>query len=175
MHHAEQVIPDVAFALPTNGQHVGSAIIDGSEVRFPRGRLKIVIEHLDEGTFARSALTDKTEDFARVSIEGDSPRRIFERARSAAFFRHGYRGAYCLFYGGHQVLASKLPVGSFDLFTTYVAILIRPISSLGRVINLMQRGFASVGRLQELFDQQPKIVSPARQAMLPGSRKVEGG
>lgn len=80
-----------------------------------------------------------------------------------------------LFYGGHQVLASKLPVGSFDLFTTYVAILIRPISSLGRVIKLMQRGFASVGRLQELFDQQPKIVSPARQAMLPGSRKVEGG
>jgi ABC-type multidrug transport system fused ATPase/permease subunit len=95
MHHAEQVIPDVAFALPTNGQHVGSAIIDGSEVRFPRGRLEIVIEHLDEGTFARSALTDKTEDFARVSIEGDSPRRIFERARSAAFFPHGHRGAYC--------------------------------------------------------------------------------
>jgi ATP-binding cassette subfamily B multidrug efflux pump len=64
-----------------------------------------------------------------------------------------------LFYGGSRVISSKLEVGNFVLFTTYVAALIRPISSLGRVVNLMQRGSASVGRLQALFQQQPQIVS----------------
>jgi ATP-binding cassette subfamily B protein len=64
-----------------------------------------------------------------------------------------------LFYGGSQVLAHTLSVGSFVMFTTYVAMLVRPIAALGRVINLMQRGMASVGRLQLLFSEEPSIRS----------------
>lgn len=62
-----------------------------------------------------------------------------------------------LWYGGSQVLAHTLSVGSFVMFTTYMAILVRPISSLGRVVNLMQRGMASIGRLQMLFMESPEI------------------
>jgi ATP-binding cassette, subfamily B, multidrug efflux pump len=64
-----------------------------------------------------------------------------------------------LFYGGSQVLSHTLSVGSFVMFTTYVAMLVRPIAALGRVINLMQRGMASVGRLQLLFSEEPSIRS----------------
>lgn len=62
-----------------------------------------------------------------------------------------------LWYGGSQVLAHTLNVGSFVMFTTYMAMLVRPISSLGRVVNLMQRGMASVGRLHALFQETPEI------------------
>ncbi len=66
-----------------------------------------------------------------------------------------------LLYGGHQVLSGKLDVGTFVLFTTYTAMLVRPISSLGRVVNLIQRGAASLGRLQSIFAEQPRIASAA--------------
>jgi ATP-binding cassette subfamily B protein len=61
-------------------------------------------------------------------------------------------------FGGRQVLAHTLDVGSFVMFTTYVAMLTRPIAALGRVVNLMQRGMASVGRLCVLFGHEPGIV-----------------
>jgi ATP-binding cassette subfamily B protein len=61
-------------------------------------------------------------------------------------------------FGGNQVLAHKLDVGSFVMFTTYVGMLTRPIAALGRVVNLTQRGMASVGRLYLLFQEIPGIV-----------------
>lgn len=62
-----------------------------------------------------------------------------------------------LWYGGSQVVAHRLRVGDFVMFTTYMAMLAQPISSLGRVVNMMQRGMASVARLQILFDETPEI------------------
>jgi ATP-binding cassette subfamily B multidrug efflux pump len=62
-----------------------------------------------------------------------------------------------LWYGGSLVLAHTLKVGDFVLFTTYMAMLVRPISSLGRVVNMLQRGMASVGRLKLLFAEKPTI------------------
>jgi ATP-binding cassette subfamily B protein len=62
-----------------------------------------------------------------------------------------------LWYGGALVVAKTLQVGDFVLFTTYMAMLARPISNLGRVVNIMQRGMASVGRLKLLFDEAPSI------------------
>jgi ATP-binding cassette subfamily B protein len=70
-------------------------------------------------------------------------------------------------YGGSQVLAHTLDVGSFVMFTTYVAILTRPIAALGRVVNLMQRGMASVGRLYVLFQEEPGIVPESSDDALP--------
>jgi len=62
-----------------------------------------------------------------------------------------------LWRGGSLVLAHQLKVGDFVLFTTYMAMLARPISNLGRVVNMMQRGLASAGRLQLLYRESPAI------------------
>jgi ATP-binding cassette subfamily B protein len=62
-----------------------------------------------------------------------------------------------LWYGGSLAVAHKLRVGDFVMFTTYMAMLAQPISSLGRVVNMMQRGMASVARLQVLFLESPEI------------------
>jgi ATP-binding cassette subfamily B protein len=64
-----------------------------------------------------------------------------------------------LWYGGSKVLVSKMDVGNFVMFTTYTTMLARPFSSLGRATNMIQRGMASVGRLQSLFSEEPKIAS----------------
>jgi len=72
-------------------------------------------------------------------------------------FTTGISVLIVLWYGGALVLARTLSVGNFVMFTTYMAMLVRPISNLGRVVNMMQRGMASVARLQLLFRETPEI------------------
>ncbi len=79
-----------------------------------------------------------------------------------------------LWYGGHEVLDGRLNVGTFVMFTSYMAMLVRPISSLGRVVNLMQRGLASVGRLLLLFRETPGIAAVPGRAPVPLGRRAHG-
>ncbi len=62
-----------------------------------------------------------------------------------------------LLVGGHQVLAHRITVGDFVAFNTYMILLIWPIIAVGWVINIFQRGTASVKRIQELLDAEPAI------------------
>jgi ATP-binding cassette subfamily B multidrug efflux pump len=63
-----------------------------------------------------------------------------------------------LWLGGRQVLAGKMDVGDFVAFNTYMAQLMWPVIALGWVINLFQRGTASMARIQEIFSQKPEIA-----------------
>jgi ATP-binding cassette subfamily B multidrug efflux pump len=62
-----------------------------------------------------------------------------------------------LLVGGHQVLAHRISVGDFVEFNTYMILLIFPIIAVGWVINLFQRGTASVQRIDELLKAEPAI------------------
>ena len=62
-----------------------------------------------------------------------------------------------LLAGGHQVLAHRISVGQFVEFNTYMILLIWPIIAVGWVINLFQRGTASVQRIDELLQAEPAI------------------
>jgi ATP-binding cassette, subfamily B, multidrug efflux pump len=63
-----------------------------------------------------------------------------------------------LLAGGYQLLAHRISLGSFVLFNTYMGILIWPMIALGWVVNLMQRGTASWGRIMELMHEKPTIT-----------------
>ncbi len=62
-----------------------------------------------------------------------------------------------LLVGGHLVLQHRIDVGQFVAFNTYMIMLIWPIIAVGWVINIFQRGTASVKRIKELLDQHPAI------------------
>ncbi len=62
-----------------------------------------------------------------------------------------------LLAGGHQVLAHRISVGQFVAFNTYMTLLIWPIIAVGWVINIFQRGTASVKRIDELLKAEPAI------------------
>jgi len=59
--------------------------------------------------------------------------------------------------GGRHVLMGKISVGTFAAFNVYLLYLIWPIIALGWVVNLLQRGLASLGRLNTIFEAQPDI------------------
>jgi ATP-binding cassette subfamily B protein len=62
-----------------------------------------------------------------------------------------------LLVGGHEVLAHRISVGDFVEFSTYMILLIWPIIAVGWVVNLFQRGTASVLRIDELLQAEPAI------------------
>lgn len=78
--------------------------------------------------------------------------------------------------GGQLVVNGTISVGAFVAFGFYVGILTWPLIALGWVINLFQRGAASMGRLLEVMDARAEVHSPARPRALPpaqGGRALE--
>ncbi len=65
-----------------------------------------------------------------------------------------------LLFGGRQLLQGKLSLGSFVMFNTYMGLLIWPMIAFGWVVNLMQRGTASLSRINEILHQTPTIARP---------------
>ena len=76
-----------------------------------------------------------------------------------------------LLAGGHLVLARRIDVGQFVAFSTYMIMLIWPIIAVGWVINIFQRGTASVMRIDEILKAEPAITD--RSAVLAFGQETE--
>ncbi len=59
--------------------------------------------------------------------------------------------------GGAQVMEGSLSVGELVAFFFYVALLAWPMIALGWVVNLFQRGEASMGRINAMLEREPRI------------------
>jgi len=68
-----------------------------------------------------------------------------------------------LIIGGNMVLNGNITLGDFIAFNGYLTIIMRPIVSIGRVINIVQRGIASIKRLDEIFNVSPEICDGERE------------
>lgn len=85
-------------------------------------------------------------------------------------------GFLCVLWaGGSRLLAGKISIGSFVMFNTYMGMLVWPMIALGWVVNLTQRGTASLSRIDELMQQKPSIAAPAHPVELrePGRGEIE--
>jgi len=69
----------------------------------------------------------------------------------------GVAVAIVLWYGGSQVIQSRISVGDFVSFTMYLAMLAWPMIAFGWVVNLLERGRASMERLNYIFDAKLEI------------------
>ncbi len=65
-----------------------------------------------------------------------------------------------LWVGGRQVLLGRISIGSFVMFNTYMGMLVWPMIALGWVVNLMQRGSASLKRINQILAERPTIEAP---------------
>jgi ATP-binding cassette subfamily B multidrug efflux pump len=71
-----------------------------------------------------------------------------------------------LWVGGYRVMAGKISLGSFVMFNTYMGLLVWPMIALGWVVNLMQRGNASMARINQILRERPKIAEPVKPVSL---------
>jgi ATP-binding cassette subfamily B protein len=79
-----------------------------------------------------------------------------------------------LLVGGHEVISKRISPGEFVAFNTYMILLIWPIIAVGWVVNLFQRGTASVKRIDELLQAKPGIDDSAADPAIPADA-VFGG
>ena len=70
----------------------------------------------------------------------------------------GFAIVLVLWLGGREVLQGRITVGDFVAFNTYMVQLTWPVIALGWVINIFQRGTASMGRLNEVLMEKPEIA-----------------
>jgi ATP-binding cassette subfamily B multidrug efflux pump len=81
-----------------------------------------------------------------------------------------------LWMGGREVLAGRMRIGAFTAFNIYMMQLTFPIIALGWVVNIFQRGTASLLRLNEILQEQPAIKdeSAAKDCELVGEIEFRG-
>lgn len=61
-------------------------------------------------------------------------------------------------YGGLLVLNQEISLGDFVAFSTYLGMLTWPMMAIGQMINIFQRGSASMARLNVIFNTEPEII-----------------
>ncbi len=139
---------------------------------------------------AFSLLTDRVQEnfagirvikgFAREKSEEERFRKVNEHnvernmnlVRVHALFHPlvGYLGALSfiilLGYGGILVLDGTITIGDFVAFNSYLGMLTWPVMAIGWVINMLQRGKASMDRLNDIFCQRSDILDPAEEGAL---------
>ncbi|MBI2861900.1 MAG: ABC transporter ATP-binding protein, partial [Chloroflexi bacterium] len=82
-----------------------------------------------------------------------------------------------LWYGGREVLADRLSIGTLVAFNSYLLLLAWPVRSLGWTLNLGARASASAERILEVLDTQPEIRESPNPVILPrlrGEVRFEG-
>jgi ATP-binding cassette, subfamily B, multidrug efflux pump len=78
-----------------------------------------------------------------------------------------------LLVGGHEVVSHRISVGQFTAFNVYMVQLTWPMIAVGWVVNLFQRGTASVVRIDELLKQKPDIADDPSAVDAPVTGDIE--
>ena len=63
-----------------------------------------------------------------------------------------------LLYGGYLAIHGEITVGQFVAFNSYVGMLVWPMMAVGECITSISQGLASLGRIVNIYDEQPDIV-----------------
>ena len=78
---------------------------------------------------------------------------------SMSFFL-GLGALLVLWLGSRAVIGGRITIGEFVAFNAYLVMLSWPMIAFGWVTNMVQRGFASWGRMLEVFDDEPSVADP---------------
>src|SRR6266852_3071544 len=77
-----------------------------------------------------------------------------------------------LWIGGREVLHGHITVGDFVAFNTYMVQLTFPVIAMGWIVNIYQRGTASLLRIHQLMMEKPEIQDAP--GIQPSSEEVQG-
>jgi ATP-binding cassette, subfamily B, multidrug efflux pump len=83
-------------------------------------------------------------------------------------FISGLSLLFLLIFGGKSVILGEFSPGEFVAFMSYLTMLRWPVMGMGFMVNMLQRGAASLGRINAVFKEKPDIVSPRA-----GLRKID--
>jgi ATP-binding cassette subfamily B protein len=123
----------------------------------------LVQENLSGARVVRAYAQEPHEQarFAEANLEYLSRNRRLIRLFGSLYpgiqLLMGLGAVTVLWLGGRMVVAQAISLGDFVAFTGYLVMLHWPMIALGWVVNIFERGDASMGRINEILDEVPAI------------------
>jgi ATP-binding cassette subfamily B protein len=74
------------------------------------------------------------------------------------FLLVGFSLILTMYFGGMRVISGEITTGTWTAFFVYLGMLIWPMIAFGWVINMLQQGSASMGRLMKIMDTPADIT-----------------
>jgi ATP-binding cassette subfamily B protein len=78
-----------------------------------------------------------------------------------------------LWFGGRALLSGEISTGDFVATLSYLQMLIWPMMGAGFTVNMLQRGAASLGRINEVLNTRPALTSPEDGRRSPPAGDIE--
>ncbi len=122
---------------------------------------------------------EEPEIKAFAKVNGDYVDRALDLAKMngliwpAMAFILGIAVLVTLYVGGQDAIAHRITIGQLITFVAYLYLLSWPMIALGEVTNLFQQGWASLGRLQEIFTATAAIADPSEPVTTPIRGEIE--
>jgi ATP-binding cassette subfamily B protein len=136
----------------------------------------MVQENLSGVRIVRAYVQEQAQERDLDALNREYVERNMALARVSAVFHPlltiltGIGLLVALWYGGRQTIAGTISKGDFVAFNFYLVMLTWPLIALGWVVNLFQRGAASMARINTIFNTAPRITDHPQATSLPAVR-----
>ena len=138
-----------------NYQVVQGAFSDLTEVVRERFAGMRIIKAYNRQAMEASTLEGISKDFIQKNLK--LVRMIGSFFPIMIFFSN-LSLVFVLYFGGMETIRTTITPGDFVAFISYLGLLTWPMMALGWVINLLQRGRASLDRINKILETQPEIT-----------------
>ncbi|WP_020619562.1 ABC transporter ATP-binding protein [Paenibacillus daejeonensis] len=163
-------MPFLALAINRLGKAMRSRFVDAQQ---SFGHMNDhVLESISGMRVLRSYVQEEQDVAAFERVTSD----VMEKNIRVAFINALFQPAVSLIvgvsfaigigYGAYLVFQNEITLGELVTFNIYLGLLIWPMIAFGEFINILQRGNASVNRIQDNLDQQPEVTEPLRPAQV---------
>ncbi|MDR0760306.1 MAG: ABC transporter ATP-binding protein/permease [Treponema sp.] len=118
--------------------------------------IRVVKSFVKEWWFIRK-FADTNEDYQAANMALVKLYGVFFPLIS---FLSGLTSLILILIGGIRVIEGAMSPGDLVALFSYFQMLIWPLMGAGFMVNMIQRGAASLGRINEVMERKPSIVSP---------------
>ncbi|GHU29815.1 multidrug ABC transporter ATP-binding protein [Spirochaetia bacterium] len=157
-------LPLITIIILTFGKLVGKRFLRAQEtysemsdtVQETFAGIRVVKSFVKEWWFIKK-FADTNDDYRQANMELTKLFGVFFPLIS---FLSGLTALMVLLIGGTQVVEGKMTPGGLVALFSYVQMLIWPLMGAGFMVNMIQRGAASLGRINAVMQTKPSIASP---------------
>ncbi|CAG7616598.1 ABC transporter ATP-binding protein [Paenibacillus allorhizosphaerae] len=160
-------LPVMAFIALRFGSQIHERFRDAQQAF--SGLTDRVQENISGMRVVKAFAQEETEVHKFASMNEHNFERNMSVARLQALFNPlvqwitGVSLLLVLGYGGILVVQERITLGEFVTFNAYMGLLAGPIMAIGWMINIFQRGAASMSRINEILNTRGEIADDADQ------------
>jgi len=146
-------------------RHFGRRIHDRFEkVQEQLSEMNVVVQESLSGARVVRAYAQEPHEIARFEVANQEYVRrnrglirMFGSLYPGIQLLMGTGAVLVLWLGGRMAVSGRITIGEFVAFGAYLAMLHWPMIALGWVVNIFERGEASMGRIAEILDAPAEI------------------